>query len=142
MMACSGAGAVFGALVVAWFGRFVGMGRTLLLVLVLFGALVAGFSMSRTIWLSYTILFFAGASLIVVFSLLTSLVQLIAPNEMRGRVMSIYMVAFRGGSPLGSLLSGYLASLFGAPPVLAANGAALILVGIYFLTRRHTLKAL
>ena len=79
---------------------------------------------------------------IVVFSLLTSLVQLIAPNEMRGRVMSIYMVAFRGGSPLGSLLSGYLASLSSAPLVLAANGAALVLVGIYFLTRRHTLKAL
>ena len=142
MMACSGVGAVVGALVVAWFGRFAGMGRTLLLVLIVFGALVAGFSLSRNIWLSYVILFFAGASLIVVFSLLTSLVQLIAPNELRGRVMSIYMVAFRGGSPLGSLLSGYLASLFGAPSVLTANGAALILVGIYFLTRRRTLKAL
>ena len=51
----------------------------------------------------------------VVFSTVTSLIQLIAPNEMRGRVMSIYMLAFRGGMPLGSLVSGYLATYIGAP---------------------------
>ena len=50
--------------------------------------------------------FLTGAALMIVLSLVTSLVQLIAPNEMRGRVMSIYMVAFRGGMPLGSLVSG------------------------------------
>ena len=44
-----------------------------------------------------------GAALMIIFSTVTSLIQLIAPDEMRGRVMSIYMVAFRGGMPLGSL---------------------------------------
>ena len=42
--------------------------------------------------------------MVMVFAMLSSLVQLNAPNEMRGRVMSIYMVAFRGGMPLGSLM--------------------------------------
>ena len=56
------------------------------------------------------LLFGAGACMVMVFAMLSSLVQLNAPNEMRGRVMSIYMVAFRGGMPLGSLVAGYAAT--------------------------------
>ena len=59
--------------------------------------------------------FLAGAALLVVFSMTASLVQLIVPDHLRGRVMSIYMVAFRGGMPLGSLASGFLASRASAP---------------------------
>ncbi|HEX7793527.1 MAG TPA: MFS transporter, partial [Vicinamibacterales bacterium] len=81
-----------------------------------------------------------GASLIVVFSTVTSLVQLIAPNEMRGRVMSIYMVAFRGGMPLGSLASGYLATFISAPLVLEINGVLLMIVALYFLLRSHGIR--
>ena len=71
-----------------------------------YGLLIIAFAVSRVLWLSDILLFLTGAALMVVFSTVTSLVQLIAPNEMRGRVMSIYMVAFRGGMPLGSLVSG------------------------------------
>jgi len=142
MMAFSGAGAVCGALVVAWLGRFRHMGRTLLVVMGAFGALITLFAASRVLWLSHGLLFLAGAALIIVFSLLTSLVQLIAPNEMRGRVMSIYMVAFRGGSPLGSLAGGWLASRTSAPLVLAVNGVALVGLALYFLTRRQSVRRL
>ena len=68
-----------------------------------------------------------------VFSMISSLVQLITANEMRGRVMSVYNVAFRGGMPLGSLAVGWLVPKFTAPRVLAVNGLLLILVGAYFL---------
>ena len=78
----------------------------------------------------------------IVVSCLMSLVQLIAPNEMRGRVMSIYLVAFRGGMPLGSLVSGYLASLSSAPTVIAFNGVALLLVSVYFLLKTKEIRAL
>jgi hypothetical protein len=54
---------------------------------------------------------------------------------MRGRVMSIYMVAFRGGSPLGGLAGGWMATLAGAPTVLIVNGLLLSLVATWFLTR-------
>lgn len=140
MMAYSGGGAIVGALVVAWLGRFEHMGRVLLTVLALFGLLIAAFALSRTLWLSHAILFAGGAALIIVFSMLTSLVQLIAPNPMRGRVMSIYMVAFRGGSPLGSLLSGWLATVFSAPAVLVVNGLLLSAVAVYLLSRRGRLR--
>jgi predicted MFS family arabinose efflux permease len=96
--------------------------------------------MSRTLWLTDILLFFIGASLMVVFSTVTSLVQLIAPNEMRGRVMSIYMVAFRGGMPLGSLVSGYLATSYGAPKVIGINGILLVAVAAYFLVRSHGVR--
>ena len=142
MMAFSGAGAVAGALVVAWLGRFEHMGRLLLVVLGVFGALVAAFALSRTLWVSHALLVASGAALVTVFSLLMSLVQLVAPNDMRGRVMSIYMVAFRGGSPLGSLAAGYLASQFSAPTVLFVNGLLIVAVAAFFLVRVHAVTEL
>jgi MFS family permease len=140
LMAWSGFGSVVGALIVAWLGKFPRMGLTTLLVQVIYGALIIAFAMSRVLWLSSLLLFLTGATLMVVFSTVTSLVQLIAPNEMRGRVMSIYMLAFRGGMPLGSLVSGYFATLIGAPVVIAVNGALLIAVAAYFLARSHGVR--
>ena len=140
LLAFSGAGSVIGALIVAWLGKFKRMGLTALLMQALYGLFILGFSMSHTLWLSDILLFFTGASLMVVFSTVTSLIQLIAPNEMRGRVMSIYMLAFRGGMPLGSLFSGYLATFIGAPLVIGINGVLLVVVAGYFLARSHGVR--
>ena len=142
MMAFSGVGAVVGALVVAWLGRFRHMGLTLLLVQLAFGVLITAFALSRIVWLSCLLLFLTGAALLIVFSMTASLVQLIVPDHLRGRVVSIYMVAFRGGMPLGSLVSGTAASFAGAPPVLAVNGALVALVALYFLSKSHGVREL
>jgi len=136
MMAFSGAGAVCGALVTAWLGRFHHMGRTLLTILVVFGALVTGFALSRVGWVSNLLLFFTGATLLMTFSMTASLVQLIVPDHLRGRVMSIYMVAFRGGMPLGSLVTGFVIDRVGAPAAIAVNGVLLSVVALWFLVRR------
>jgi predicted MFS family arabinose efflux permease len=137
LMAFSGAGSIVGALIVAWLGKFPKMGWTALIVQAVYGLLIIAFAVSRVLWLSDILLFLTGAALMLVFSTVTSLVQLIAPNEMRGRVMSIYMLAFRGGIPLGSLVSGWLATYLGAPLVIGINGALLVVVAIYFLSRNH-----
>jgi MFS family permease len=142
MMAFSGMGAVLGALVVAWLGRFKHMGLALLSVQMLFGGLITAFALSHTYWLSNVLLFCAGACLLMVFSMTTSLVQLIVPDRLRGRVVSIYMVAFRGGMPLGSLVSGYAASLSSAPTVLMVNGLLVSCVAIYFFTKSHGVREL
>jgi len=142
MMAFSGAGAVVGALVVAWLGKFKHMGLTQLVVQIVFGGLIVAFAMSRVWWLSCALLFLGGAALIVVFSMTASLVQLAVPDHLRGRVVSIYMVAFRGGMPLGSLAAGYSASMTSAPQVLALNGALLSVVALYFLFRSHGIRTL
>jgi MFS family permease len=142
MMAFAGAGSVTGALLIAWLGRHKHMGRILLLVQVAFGVFVIAFSQSRILWLSEVLLFFAAASVMIVTASTTSLVQLIVPDHLRGRVVSIYMVAFRGGMPLGSLVSGTAASFAGAPPVLAVNGALVSLVALYFLSKSHGVREL
>jgi predicted MFS family arabinose efflux permease len=140
LLAFSGAGSVVGALIVAWLGKFKRMGLTALLVQAVYGLFIIGFAASRTLWLSDILLFLTGVALMVVFSTVTSLIQLIAPNEMRGRVMSIYMVAFRGGMPLGSLVSGYVAAFIGAPLVIGINGGLLIVVAAYFLASSHGVR--
>jgi MFS family permease len=142
MMAFSGIGAVIGALIVAWLGKFRHMGLATLLVQVVFGLLLIGFSLSRVMWLSNLLLFVAGAALIAVFSFTASLVQLIVPDHLRGRVMSIYMVAFRGGMPLGGLAAGTLASITSAPTALGTGGTLLVVIGIYYLIKGHGVREL
>ena len=80
--------------------------------------------------------------LVSVFAIVSSLVQLITPDEMRGRVMSVYNVAFRGGMPLGSLLAGVLVPHFTAPVVVAVNGIILTAVGLYFLLVHRKIASL
>ena len=80
--------------------------------------------------------------MIAVFAMVNSLVQLIMTNEMRGRVMSVYNFAFRGGMPMGNLLTGWLVPLFTAPIVLAVNGLILMLVAVYFLAFHRRVASL
>jgi predicted MFS family arabinose efflux permease len=134
LMTFSGAGAVTGALVVAWLGKRKNMGRTLLTMLALFGTIIVGFGLSRWTWLSALILFTGGSLFVMCTSLTNSLAQLLAPSELCGRVVSFYLFAFSGGSPLGGLMSGWLVTRVGsAPEVLVVNGTALTLVALYFL---------
>ena len=142
LMAAAGGGAVTGALVVAWRGRFNHMGRALLTVQLAFGLLIVMFALLRVFWLNAIVLFAAGACMVIVFATLSSLVQLNAPNEMRGRVMSIYTVAFRGGMPLGSLAAGWAATLSNAPAVLIVNGVLLTAVAAWFLLHSHGVREL
>jgi MFS family permease len=91
---------------------------------------------------SYVMMVIVGGSMMAVFATVTSLVQLITTNEMRGRVMSVYNCAFRGGMPVGNLLSGWLVPVFTAPLVLSLNGLLLILVALYFLLVQRRVAAL
>jgi predicted MFS family arabinose efflux permease len=132
-LVCSGLGSICGALTVAWLGKHKHMGLLVLLMLLGLGVLISAFALSRTFVLSCILIFFAGAMLLAVFTSIGSLVQLIAPDNMRGRVISVYNVAFRGGMPVGSLVVGALVRQFTAPVVLTWNGILLTILGLYFL---------
>ncbi|HLI84931.1 MAG TPA: MFS transporter [Bryobacteraceae bacterium] len=138
----SGTGAVIGALMVAWMGNVAHKGRIALISLVWLGAGIAIFSFSTNLILSCVVLFLTGIGLMTVFANVNSVVQLITPNEMRGRVMSVYNSAFRGGMPMGNLLTGWLVPIFTAPFVLAANGLLLVLLAIYFLVAQRKVASL
>ncbi len=132
-MCSSGVGAVVGSLGVAWLGNAPHKGRIALASLAWLGVGIAIFALSTSLALSCIVLFLTGMGLMTVFANVNSLVQLITPNEMRGRVMSVYNSAFRGGMPMGNLLTGWLVPMFTAPVVLAVNGVLLVLLALYFL---------
>jgi len=141
-LSLTGAGAVLGALLVAGLGNIRRMGRTALLTLLAFGMCVFGFAVSKSLVLSCVIVALGGIAMTMAFSLVTSLVQTITLDEMRGRVMSVYNVAFRGGMPFGSLATGSLVPIFSAPVVLAWNGCLLFALGLYFLVVHRRVASL
>ena len=137
LLAAFGIGAILGAVSVAAFGNVRRKGILAVVMQMIFGALMAAFAMSRTPALSYALLGLAGASLMVVFALFMTLVQANVENHLRGRVVSVYTLAFRGAMPLGNLVAGALAGAFTAPKVLVANGAVMMLTGIVTLATRQ-----
>jgi hypothetical protein len=83
------------------------------------------------------LLFCAGFCSLATFSMSLSLVQLTVPDELRGRVISIYMLALRSGLPLGALAAGLLADVFSPTVVIAANSLGLCVVASALLLRRR-----
>src|SRR5271170_5702319 len=108
LLSLMGLGSILGSLAIAGAGNMRKKGLVALAALFCLGAAISGFALSKSLPLSGVILIVVGASMMAVFATVSSLVQLIATNEMRGRVMSVYNFAFRGGMPMGNLLSGWL----------------------------------
>ena len=133
LLALMGFGSICGSLSVAAIGNIGKRGRIALAAIICLGAGILGFSLSRSVPLTGAMMVLSGASMMAAFAMVSSLVQLITTDQMRGRVMSVYNVAFRGGMPMGNLLSGWLVPALTAPVVLGLNGSLLILVGLYFL---------
>ncbi|MBK9372479.1 MAG: MFS transporter [Holophagales bacterium] len=133
-----GCGAVLGGLVVATTAsRMRRRGFIGAIGLLAYGVLTAGFGLSRSPVLSFAFLVAAGACLMVVFSSFMTLVQTSVGDSLRGRVISIYGLAFRGGMPLGNLAAGAAAAAAGAPAVLVACGVALVVAGGTVAARRR-----
>ena len=129
----SGAGSVAGALVVASSQSQRKQAKRSLLVMLLLGLFIAVIGLSKNIVFTGAFILAAGLLLMVVFTLNLSLVQLYVSDAMRGRVMSVYNVAFRGGMPFGSLFSGFLIKETSAPAVMTLNGLLVIVLALYFL---------
>jgi len=141
LLTAYGLGSVIGALLVAASGNVPRKGRLALLLQLCFALALVAFAFSRILPVSMLIAFFAGACIVGVISLYSSLVQLTTSDAMRGRVMSIFMLAFRGGMPLGNLVAGFVAQRWSITIALAVNGAVLAAVALIFIARRTNLDA-
>ena len=130
-----GIGSVVGALFVASSSHAVKKGKIALLMQLAFAFTLVAFGISRTLTASLVIGFLAGACIVGVISLYSSLVQLTTSDSMRGRVMSIFMLAFRGGMPIGNLMAGYVAQRWSISVALAVNGTVLAAIAAGFLIR-------
>src|SRR4026207_234828 len=122
MMGTSGAGAFFGALLVAYLGDFKRKGW-----LVLGGAFVAsmcvtGFALSTNLRVSLVFLFFIGFAIVVSVATTNTLLQKLVTDQMRGRVMSMFMLSFMGTMPIGNIVAGTASNHFGPQRTLAFGG--------------------
>jgi len=142
LLVFSGLGAIAGALLMAAMGNVRKKGRVALLMLMGMGGGMAGFALSKNLALSCILLFLSGVALMSAFTMISSLVQLITSHEMRGRVMSVYNVAFRGGMPFGNLATGWLIPMFSAPVVIAVNGILLVVLGLYLFAAQRRVAEL
>ncbi len=138
----SGAGSVTGALLIAGRAAKPGQARNSLEALIGLGLLISIIGLSKFLPVSTAAVFMTGALLMVVFALNTSLVQSHVSDAMRGRVMSVYNVAFRGGMPIGSVICGYLIEKSSLQTVLAGNGVLVVLLALYFLFIQKNLTKL
>ena len=93
-------------------------------------------------WLSMALLVGSGYTLTTALSTLSSLVQEHTPDELRGRVLSIFGLAFRGGLPIGSLVGGLFVRSAGAPAVMAVSSALLLVLAVVLLLRHRGLRVL
>jgi MFS family permease len=135
MMTTYGLGSVSGALLIAATAHATRKGKIALKLQLAFACLLVAFAFSRSLPLSLLIAFFSGVCIVGVISLYSSLVQLTTSDAMRGRVMSIFMLAFRGGMPLGNLIAGFVAQRWSISTALGVNGAILAVVAVIFIAR-------
>ena len=142
LLSVSGTGSILGALIYAGLTERKNHGLLALRVQLMFAVLLGTFAFSRFLPLSSVCLFLGGMCLITLFASVTSLVQLAVVEEMRGRVMSIFMLAFRGGMPLGNLAAGYFASQFSPSLALLALGCVLATTALAFLVSDAGIKKL
>jgi MFS family permease len=128
LMGVSGAGAFIGALMLAYLGNFKYKGRAVLGGAFSFALCLIGFAFSKVLLLSLAFIFGMGLAIVSCVAVANILLQQLVTDEMRGRVMSMFMLSFIGTMPIGNLIAGASAERFGAPPTLATGG---IIIAIF-----------
>jgi len=142
LMAATGVGALVGAISLASRKNVRGLGKTLGLAAGIFGLGLVLFSFSRSIPLSILLMAITGFGMITEMAGSNTVLQTIADEDKRGRVMSFYTVAFRGMVPFGSLLAGTVASGIGAPHTLLIGGLVCILGALWYGRKIGSLRRL
>jgi MFS family permease len=132
LLGASGIGALIGALVLASRVSVVGTNKLLSIGTLVFGASLVGFSFSTSVILSFILMVFAGFHMILVMVSSNIMLQTIAEEDKRGRIISLYVLALMGTAPFGSLLAGIAANHIGAPNTLLAGGIVCMLASLFF----------
>jgi MFS family permease len=138
MMSIAGAGALLGALLVAYLGDFKRKGWLVLGGGFAFGMCVTLFALSTHLTLSLIFLFGLGFAIVVSVATTNTLLQKLVTDQMRGRVMSMFILSFMGTMPIGNIIAGSASGRFGAPHTLAVGGIIVtIFVGTVALSNKR-----
>lgn len=140
IMGSSGVGALIGAFYLASRKTVSGLEKVIPVAALVFGAGLVAFSFSRIMTLCCLLMFVVGFGMTVGMASSNTLIQTLADDDKRGRVMSFYTMAFIGSVPIGSLFSGIMAEHIGAPGALLTGGVACILGAIVYILNLPKLK--
>jgi len=132
LMTASGAGALAGALYLASRRSVLGLGRAMAVASSTFGAGLVAFSLSRSLWLSLMLLPVVGAGMMITMAAANTVIQTVVREELRGRVMAFYTMAFLGTAPIGSLIAGVAADRIGPQRTILLGGLSCIMAGVWF----------
>jgi len=127
LMTASGVGALTGTLYLASRKSVLGLGRVVAFAATLFGTGLVAFSLSRAFWLSFALLVPTGLGMMVQMAASNTILQTLADDDKRGRVMSFFTMAFFGTVPFGSLFAGVMADAFGPRATVLVGGVCCIL---------------
>jgi MFS family permease len=140
MMGTAGAGALAGALTITFLGDFRRKGWFVLASSFSAGACIVGFALMPRASEALPFFFAVGFSVVSFFAVANTLVQMLVSDEMRGRVMSMWILTFIGTMPFGSFLSGAAADRYGPRPTLAACGLVILLFVLTMALRNPRLR--
>ena len=132
LMAASGVGALAGALYLASRRSVLGLGDAMVISTTAFGVGLVAFSFSRVLWLSLLVLPLVGGGMMVTMAATNTIIQTIVTEELRGRVMAFYTMAFLGTAPIGSLVAGVVAERIGPTQTILAGGVCCLAVAVWF----------
>jgi MFS family permease len=127
-----GLGALAGALFLASRRTVVGLGRLIIINATLFGTSLVLFAFARSVAAALPLLALAGFGMMVQMASSNTVLQTLVDDDKRGRVMSLYTMAFSGTAPIGSLLIGWAAARFGAPVAIGIAGGVTVVAALLF----------
>jgi MFS family permease len=122
LMGTAGSGAFLGALLVAYLGDFRRKGWFVLGGATVFGLAIVGFALSTRLMWSLLFLFALGFALVVSIAITNTLLQKLVTDQMRGRVMSMFILSFMGSMPIGNIIAGAASNRFGPRVTLSVGG--------------------
>src|SRR6202790_445161 len=141
LMGAVGFGAMCGAFTLAMRQQLRGFGNIVAYSAIGLGISLTLFGASRWYWFSFAALAVAGYAMMMQFTSANTLIQAMVPDQLRGRVMSLYSMMFLGMSPLGSLVAGKLAQHIGAPRTVALGGLISLVGGVVFALKWPSMRA-
>jgi MFS family permease len=132
LMGATGVGALLGALTLAFREGVKGLGRWVAWCSAGFGASLVVFALSHNFWVSVILLLPVGYTIMLQMACSNTLIQVMVPDALRGRVMAVYSMMFMGMAPIGALLGGVLADRLGAQTTVAIGGLASVAGACWF----------
>ncbi len=141
LLSASGLGALAAAFYLASRKSVIGLGRVIAFGTSLFGCTLIAVAWSRNLWLSMILMAFLGMGMMLQIASCNTVLQSIVEEDKRGRIMSLFTIAFLGMTPIGSLLAGGMARGFGAPLALTLGGVCCVIGAVWFAFQLPKLRA-